>query len=244
MVLDTVCISSYILKTKKMSLLQTNISNSRRIKFLSKLLILMVLASCSGDDNNIVNNNENRDNTNLDVIGVNMATDDMSPEEITVVQLPPRTISRPETTTGIPHVQIGVEPVSEVNEELVRRVFSVPGIVNRTSVVGGSHGLWLTEEVIVFEPNFIGGLEFGHIHDDGSLHIFLEPSRSMEAVAKGWATYHPFALEGREGWDGFVLLYTPQSMEELDWIFQLIVDGFNYVTGQNLLATDYYQESE
>ncbi len=36
------------------------------------------------------------------------------------------------------------------------------------------------------------------------------------------------------------MLYTPRSMEELDVTFQLIVDGFNFVTGQNIQATDYY----
>ena len=221
-----------------MSLLKRKIFVGERIKFMFILLILMFLTSCGGDDSNVSGSSE-VNNTNLEGVNINLATIDMSPEEITVVELPQRAISRPESTTGIPHVQIGVEAVPEVNEELIRRVFSIPGIENQTSVVGGSHGMWLTEDMIVFEPNFIGGREFGHIHDDGSLHIFLEPSRSFEAVEKGWATYHPFALEGREGWEGFVLLYTPQTMEELDWTFQLILDGFNYVTGQNLMAADY-----
>ncbi|WKK66916.1 luciferase family protein [Lutimonas zeaxanthinifaciens] len=217
-----------------------NISNHNRIHLLLGLMILLVFTSCSGDDSQMTKSNGDTNASNLDAVNINMATNDMVPEEITVVEIPQRTITRPETTAGIPHVQIGVEPVSEVNDELIRRVFSIPGIENRTSVVGGSHGMWLKEQIVVFEPMFIGGREFGHIHDDGSLHIFLEPSRSFEAVEKGWAVYHPFAQEGREGWDGFVMLYTPQSMDELDWTFQLIVDGFNYVTGQNVLATDYY----
>jgi len=36
------------------------------------------------------------------------------------------------------------------------------------------------------------------------------------------------------------MLYTPQSMEELDVTFQLIVDGYNFVTGQKIKAIDYY----
>ena len=101
--------------------------------------------------------------------------------------------------------------------------------------------MWLTEEVTVFEPDaLISGREFGHIHDDGSLHIFLEPTRSNEAVGTCWAIFHPFAVQHLPGWHGFVMLYTPQSFDELDVTFQLIVDGYNYVTGQNLLATDYY----
>jgi phospholipase/carboxylesterase len=182
--------------------------------------------SCNNDDSEIDNDIANND------IPVNV---------VTTVELPKRSGSRPETTMGIPHVQIGVELVSEVNEELFRRVYSIPGIENRLSVIAGWRGLWLTEEVTVFVPDaLIGGREFGHIHDDGSLHIFLEPSRSNEAVETCWAIFHPFAVQNLPGWDGFVMLYTPQSFNELNVTFQLIVDGYNYVTGQNLLATDYY----
>lgn len=155
--------------------------------------------------------------------------------------LPARCDSRPETTTGVPHVQIGVELVPEVNEELFRRVYSLPGIENRPSVIAAWRGLWLTDQVTVVVPAaLISGREFGHIHDDGSLHIFLEPSRANESVAACWGVFHPFAVQQQAGWDGFVMLYTPQSINELNVTFQLIVDGYNYVTGQNLLATDYY----
>jgi len=93
----------------------------------------------------------------------------------------------------------------------------------------------------MFVPDaLIGGREFAHIHNDGSLHIFLELSRSHEAVRTCWAIFHPFAVQHLDGWDGFVMLYTPQSINELNVTFQLIVDGYNYVTGRNLLATDYY----
>lgn len=201
-------------------------------------MIFLIVISCNNDDSEMENSNVDNDIADINII--NMATNDMTPKEITVVNLPKRSVTRPETTTEIPHVQIGVEPVSEVNEELIRRVFSVPGIEKQVSVVGYTRGLWIAEEVIVFKPQFIGGREFGHIHEDGSLHIFLEPSRSIEAVETCWAIFHPFVIEGRSGWDGFVMLYTPQSIDELDWTFQLIIDAFNYVTGQNLIATDYY----
>lgn len=163
-------------------------------------------------------------------------------DTIDTMELPTRCDSRPETTTGIPHHQIGVELLPEVNEELFRRVYSLPGIENQTSVIAGWRSLWLTDEVSVAVPEALinGSREFGHIHDDGSLHIFLKPSRANEAVEACWGIDHPFAVQQREGWDGFVMLYTPQSIDELNVTFQLIVDAYNYVTGQNLLATDYY----
>lgn len=70
------------------------------------------------------------------------------------------------------------------------------------------------------------------MNHDGSLHIFLEPDRADEAVEAGWAVHHPFAVDNRDGGDGFVMLYTPQSLDELDVTLQLILDGYNFVTGQ------------
>ena len=166
---------------------------------------------------------------------------DIEVETVASIELPKRSGTPPETTTGIPHIQIGVEPVSEVHEELYRRVYSIPGIERRPSVISGWQGLCLSDQVTIIEPDaFISGREFGHIHDDGSLHIFLRPTRSEEAVETCWAVWHPFAVQQLAGWDGFVMLYTPLSIDELNVTFQLIVDGYNYVTGQKLIATDYY----
>ena len=177
-------------------------------------------------------------------------------EEVTYVELPKRPGPRPETTTGVPHHQIDVEPVAEVNEELFQRVYSIPGIEHGISAGGGWDGLWLKDGVPVSEPDaLLNGREFAHIHGDGSLHIFLKPSRGQEAVDSCWAVFHPYAiqyqelldqlapwdeLEPWEKWDGYMMLYTPQSIEELNVTFQLIVDGYNYVTGENEIATDYY----
>ena len=169
------------------------------------------------------------------VTGKTLETDD--------VPLASRTSPRPETTAYIPHVQIGVERVPKVNTELFRRVYSIFGIENRPSIISlpGALGLWLSEELSLEHPEVIvAGREFAHIHPDGSLHISLPPARALEAVETGWAIQHPFASQ-RKGWEGFVMLYTPQSMKELDVTFQLIIDGYNYVTGKNLKATDYYE---
>ncbi len=162
-------------------------------------------------------------------------------ETANLVDLPIRAGTRPETTPSIPHHQIDVDLVPEVNEEMIRRIYSIPGIEDQPSVVLSWQGLWLEDKLnIVNEDSFIGGREFGHIHDDGSLHIFLEPQRAIEAIEAGWAVAHPFAAEGRSGWEGFVMLYTPQSIEELNITFQLIVEAYNYITGQALVHTDFY----
>lgn len=217
--------------TEHLRFISNNTLRSRELDILTVILISLFIVSCKKDE------------PEMDI-----------PEYIDQsVEIPKRSGMRPETTTDIPHVQIDVEPVPEVNEELIRRVYSVPGIEDRPSVIGGWQGLWISEDVTIVKPNaIIEEREFAHIHNDGSLHIFLEPSRSHEAVDSCWAVFHPYALqflesleqpepeEGLETWHGFVMLYTPQSIEELNVTFQLIVDGYNYVTRQNLIATDYY----
>ena len=159
-----------------------------------------------------------------------------------VVPLPIRSGVRPRTTSDVPHTQIGVEPVPAVNTELFRRVYSLPEVEQRPSIssFSGTWGLWLGDNLTLVHPEVItAGREFAHIHTDGSLHLSLEPNRAREAVEAGWAISHPWA-DQREGWEGLVLLYTPRSMEDLDVIFQLIVDSYNFITGQNIQATDYH----
>ena len=162
-------------------------------------------------------------------------------ENIVQNQLPLRSGNRPETTTGIPHVQLNLDLVQDVHEEMIRRIFAVPGITNEPSAILSWEGLWIDSDTDIVNPQaLISGREFGHIHDDGSLHIFLEPRRAAAAIEAGWAVSHPFAVEGRDGWEGFVMLYTPQTIAELNIVFQLIVEAYNYVTGQEVEPTDFY----
>lgn len=151
----------------------------------------------------------------------------------TYSQLPKRAGPRPPTHKGMPHAQIGVQPVPEVNTELFRRCFSLPDVRNEPTRISvpGARALWLHEDVPLARPEVIAvGREFAHIHPDGSLHASLPPERARQAMEAGWAEPHPMAVYmGREG---MVMLYTPRTMEELDVIFQLVVDSYNYVTGR------------
>ena len=155
--------------------------------------------------------------------------------------LPDRSGPRTQTSGTVPHVQIGVEPVTAVNDELFRRAFALPGVEDRPTIVSlpGARGMWLSEDIALAHPEaIVNGREFAHIHPDGSLHAPLPFERALEVAEKGWGERHPWADE-REGWDGFVMLYTPLSMEELDITFQLIVESYSYVTGQPVQALDF-----
>lgn len=155
--------------------------------------------------------------------------------------LPERSGPRTQTTGTVPHVQIGVEPVPAVNDELYRRTFALPGVEDRPTIVSlpGARGMRLRDDIALAHPEaIVNGREFAHIHPDGSLHAPLPYERALEVAEKGWGERHPWADE-REGWDGFVMLYTPQSMAELDITFQLIEESYNHVTGQTVQASDF-----
>ena len=154
-------------------------------------------------------------------------------------ELPVREGPRPQTTDQVPHVQIGVELIPEVHEEMIRKIYAIPGVEDRPSAVRSWRGLWISEAITIkITRAIIAGREFAHIHDDGSLHIFLEPDRADEAVEKGWATYHPNHVSGDARWRGFIMLYTPQTFDELDVVIQLIREGYDYVTGDGVKSRD------
>ena len=93
-----------------------------------------------------------------------------------IAPLPERSGPRTQTSGTVPHVQIGVEPVTAVNDELFRLAFALPGVENRPTIVSqpGTRGMWLSEEVPVAYPSaIVSGREFAHIHPDGSLHLAL-----------------------------------------------------------------------
>lgn len=154
--------------------------------------------------------------------------------------LPKREAPIPPTTKGIPHKQFAGEAIPEIHAELMRRAALLPQTDIRPTVVSlpGATGFWLLEDLALARPEVIvGGREFAHVHPDGSLHASLPPARAYEAVAAGWAVRHPWA-DQREGWEGFVLLYTPTTEAELEVVTQLIIDGYNFVTGGDVSVAD------
>lgn len=148
-------------------------------------------------------------------------------------RIPRRNDPRPPTHEGMPHTQIGVQPVPEVNAELFRRAFSLPGVSNRPTVVSvpGARALWLEPSVELAHPELIvAGREFTHIHPDGSMHLALPVERAREAIEAGWAEPHPVARQA--GLEGLVLVYTPRTFDELEVLWGLVLDSYCHVTGR------------
>lgn len=151
------------------------------------------------------------------------------------VPLPIRVGPRPPTSKGMPHAQLGVQPVPEVDAELRRRAFSLPDVEERPTIVSvpGARALWLREAAPLAHPEaIVAGREFAHVHPDGSLHLTLSAERAREAIDAGWAEPHPIA--SHLGIEGLVLVYTPRTLGELDVVWRLIVDSYCFVTGRAL----------
>lgn len=155
------------------------------------------------------------------------------------VAFPMRGGERPETTSGVPHVQIGVSPVPELSEELLRQVAEFPGVILGATRVSlpGAVGFQLTNDVPLAQPQaIVGGREFAHLHPDGSLHAALRPDTARAAIDAGWAVAYPWA-DQRAGWEGFVMIYTPITEAELDVVLQLVRGSYTYITGEPLPET-------
>ncbi len=61
------------------------------------------------------------------------------------------------------------------------RVFLIPGVEERESQLSlpGARALWLADDVELARPEVLqSGREFGHIHPDGSLHLWLPVERA------------------------------------------------------------------
>ena len=79
--------------------------------------------------------------------------------------LPKRSGSRPRTTPTNPHTQLEQNPEREVVDELARRVFALPGVEERTSLIRGA---WRTIRRRLGEApkTYRGGLDPGEQRDD------------------------------------------------------------------------------
>ncbi|MGI9605351.1 MAG: luciferase family protein [Acidimicrobiales bacterium] len=163
--------------------------------------------------------------------------DDASPLE---VALPVREGPRRETTGAVPHVQLDAEPDETVDAELRRRAFLLPGVQNLPSdrSLPGARGLAFSDDLELARPEVISGSrEFAHIHPDGSLHVWLPVARAREVDETKWGEIHPWA--DRDGfWDGVVMIYTPETVDELDITIRLLVDAYNFVVGASLEPSD------
>jgi hypothetical protein len=142
-------------------------------------------------------------------------------------QLPLRSGSRPRTTPSNPHTQLDQQPSdSRLVEELARRVFALPGVVEAPSRISvpGARALMLAPGEPVGPPEaFMVPGEFAHVHPapDHSLHAMLPLDLAAAAIEAGWAEPHPVARMGLIPHTA-VMLYAPRDEAELDVVEALV----------------------
>jgi hypothetical protein len=141
--------------------------------------------------------------------------------------LPRRPGARPATTPTNPHTQLDQQPGDPaIVEELARRLFALPGIVeepSRISVPGARAATIAPGEPTGPPEAFLIDREFAHLHPspDHSLHAMLPPDVAAEAVEAGWAEPHPVARMGLIP-PTAVMLYAPRDGAELAVVETLI----------------------
>ena len=126
----------------------------------------------------------------------------------------------PCTTSTNPHTQLDQQPTdSSVREELARRVFALPGVIEQPSGISvpGARALGLAPREPVGPPEaFLIDCEFAHLHPapDYSLHATLPLELAQAAIDAGWAEPHPMARRGLIA-STAVMLYAPRDTSEV-----------------------------
>lgn len=143
------------------------------------------------------------------------------------VRAPPPAV----TTGSVPHRQLDPIISPTVIAELHERVFALPAVEARESLlVAGATAIWIRPEINVRRPEcIVAGREVAHIHFDGSLHAVLPLGRIPEAESTGWVERHPWA-GSQPGFEAFVLIFSPRSSGEVDVAFDLVREGLDFVT--------------
>ena len=143
------------------------------------------------------------------------------------VRAPPAAV----TTGSVPHRQLDPLITPSIIAELHNRVFALPEVEPRESLlVPGATAIWIRPEIIIERPEcIVAGREVAHIHLDGSLHSVLPLGRIPAAESAGWVERHPWA--GREpGFEAFVMIFSPRSSAEVDVAFDLVREGLTFLT--------------
>jgi hypothetical protein len=146
---------------------------------------------------------------------------------VSTTRLPRRAGSRPRTTATNPHTQLDQQPIDRsLTEELARRVFALPGVIEQPSRISvpGARALTLAPSERTGPPEaFMIDREFAHLHPapDHSLHAMLPLEIAGEAIEAGWAETHPVARRGLIP-PTAVMLYAPRDRAELSVVESLI----------------------
>lgn len=152
---------------------------------------------------------------------------------ITEMDLPPRSGTRPRTTSSIPHTQLDQQPADPRElDSILDEAATWPHVVGRPSriAVEGSRALVLAADAAGGPGEaFMVDLEFchGHAGGDQSLHATLPPPLASLARRTGWAEPHYLVCTGRAP-ATVVMLYAPRDRVERDVVLRLVRASYEF----------------
>ena len=143
-------------------------------------------------------------------------------------QGPPPVTTRPSPDNPFPHQQVTQTAPVELQDQVVRRAASLPGVMVRDSCVSvpGARAFHLDDELARGPAGaFQCDTEFAHVHPpgDGSVHLALPEAVYNEVHSKGWGEPHPIS--------GTMLLFGPRDRDELETVWQLLLVSYRYALG-------------
>jgi hypothetical protein len=144
---------------------------------------------------------------------------------------------RPTTEGPVPQRQVDQHGDADMWDELYRRCFALPGVIERGSLVvdGGAAPAMCLGDGAPTGPKdaFIAEREFGHIHakPDSSLHLQLPVDVGILAISGGWAELHSIVWLGVARPEA-VMVYAPRDEKELEVVWNLILESYRYARGE------------
>jgi len=150
------------------------------------------------------------------------------------LQLPQREGQAPRSGAQPPQLQFSDTSPRDVHAKFAAWFFSTFEATREEPTrisVATTRALWLDESVPASQAAFMppwGGREFAHLHDDGSLHVVLDPRDQLEVIRKGWGLEHPWKRRGVNE----ILVYAPRTVEEIEIIKPIVLASYTQATRQ------------
>lgn len=139
--------------------------------------------------------------------------------------LPRREGHPPTTTDTSPHQQLDQNAPNHLQEDLLERARSLPGVRIAPSGISvpGARALHLDPDLAGTGGRFLTGREFAHLHPpyDGSLHLVLSEEDAQSVLDRGWGELHPVAARGLIP-PTTVMIYGPRDAEELEVVWDIV----------------------
>jgi hypothetical protein len=133
-----------------------------------------------------------------------------------------------------PQLQFSDEGPEAIKLALKQWGFSAfPNVTEHDTLISvpTSRAMWLAPTVEAAHPDAFmppeGSREFCHFHLDGSVHAVVAHEVEEEILRANWGVRHPWHHKGVKE----IMIYAPRNEEELVIMKKVVVQSYQYVTG-------------